>query len=370
MRKGHRNLGLNLFYTDDTPASYEPHGFTNCVHGNLHFPGDPTLTRVSKKTSGLVAGAHQIGVVVSHVDSVADGEEVLHIIPETLTYSVKRSRLDEYSSPSRAATVDSTHSPSQHLPIFSQPLPANNIMASPAAPSTQIRRDMQTKEALQRMQRSSPRPKELIPTQSLVNADDVDAEDSVPPNQSYSHAIANSTQTIGRRDRMIVPAKMAELLVHVKAAQDRGLVDDGTFDQGDLNKYKITRNKQPGDIKCECGDYGLGGLMVCHFPAARSRGFRWPQQLFCEICGTWQHQSCYGWDVAKAKTCPIDHACYSCLLLPEEKDLNDWMPTLVACRNALKYLYEHGFPEEDDYSGLMEAMRKLLHLLCQSRAIN
>lgn len=35
------------------------------------------------------------------------------------------------------------------------------------------------------------------------------------------------------------------------------------------------------------------------------------------------------------------------------------MPILVGCRNALKYLYEHGFPDDGHYGGLIEAMRKL-----------
>ena len=38
------------------------------------------------------------------------------------------------------------------------------------------------------------------------------------------------------------------------------------------------------------------------------------------------------------------------------------MPILVACRNALKYLYKNGFPDDGDYGGMIEAMRGLLVL--------
>jgi hypothetical protein len=46
--------------------------------------------------------------------------------------------------------------------------------------------------------------------------------------------------------------------------------------------------------------------------------------------------------------------------LPEEKDLNDWMPVLVACRNALNYIYTNGFSADNNYRGLAKAMRELL----------
>lgn len=334
-----RNLGLNLFYTDECPASYEPRGFTSCVDDNLRFPGGPALARRSKKTPSLVVGSHRVGVVVSHVDSTEE-EDLLRVIPEELDYPNKRSRLDEYKATSSETTVDQAELSSQPLPAPSQPPLPSDIVASPAAPSTQTRDDMQTKEALQRMQRSSSRPRDLIPTQSLVHADDLDNEDSNGPDQSYFNAILNTTQTADRRERMIVPAKMAELIVHIKAVQERCSPSDRIFDEGALNNYVIKRKATPNVIKCECIDDSEEGIM-----------------LFCEVCGTWQHQSCYGWDSVEEKLRPVDHVCYSCLLLPEEKDLNDWMPILVGCRNALKYLYEHGFPDDGHYGGLIEAMR-------------
>lgn len=60
---------------------------------------------------------------------------------------------------------------------------------------------------------------------------------------------------------------------------------------------------------------------------------------------------------------PVVHVCYSCLLLPEEKDLNDWMPILVSCRLALKYLYTKSDGVQINDGGLVEAVGKLLVLL-------
>ena len=72
--------------------------------------------------------------------------------------------------------------------------------------------------------------------------------------------------------------------------------------------------------------------------------------------------SCYGWDDIAKDRRPIDHFCYSCLLLPKEKALNDWMPNLVKCRNILKYLKAQKFAVPVDDNGLAEALRKL-HIL-------
>lgn len=263
-RPGRRNLGLNLFYTDECPASYEPRGFTSCVDDNLRFPGGPALARRSKKTPSLVVGSHRVGVVVSHVDSTEE-EDLLRVIPEELDYPNKRSRLDEYKATSSETTVDQAELSSQPLPAPSQPPLPSDIVASPAAPSTQTRDDMQTKEALQRMQLSSSRPRDLIPTQSLVHADDLDNEDSNGPDQSYFNAILNTTQTADRRERMIVPAKMAELIVHIKAVQERCSPSDRIFDEGALNNYVIKRKATPNVIKCECIDDSEEGIMVCPY---------------------------------------------------------------------------------------------------------
>lgn len=254
IQPGRRNLGLNLFYTDECPSDYEPQGFVGCMDDDLCFPGGPGLARKSEKTSGLVAGAHRIGVIVSHVDSAEDKDQ-MQIIPEEMDYSLKHSRLDEYKV--------STKSPARAVSTSSQPMPGTDIMASPAAPSTQTRDDMQTKAALQQMQRSSSRPKELVPTQSVINTDDIDAEESMPPNQSYSHATLKVLQSSGLRERMIVPTKMAELMIHVRAVQERCSLADAPFDQDALNSYQIKRKEQPNVVKCECRDRSEEGTMVC-----------------------------------------------------------------------------------------------------------
>ena len=273
MRTGRRNLGLNLFYTDDCPASFEPHGFTSCVDDDLCFPGDRGLTRRSEKSASLIAGAHRVGVIISHVDSTED-EEQLHVIPENINYSLKGSRLSEYKVPTQGPAIASATSSSQSFHVPSQPLPATNIMASPAAPSSQTRDDIATRDALQQMQRSSSRPRELIPTQVLVNEDAMNAEDSYIPDQSYLNAVHNFRQAGSRPERMIVRAKIAELIIHVRALQERCSVSDRVFDQDALDNFEIKRKVQPETIKCECMYNVDQGTMVCQTCGSYSEQLR------------------------------------------------------------------------------------------------
>jgi hypothetical protein len=161
---------LNLFYTDSCPDSYEPHGFTRCIDEDLYFPSDHSITRKSTKSSRFLAGAYRAGVVVSHVDAT-DDRYTLRTIPQVMQYCTKRSRLDEYTA-SNEVSISHHATPDSHsLPLPSQPLVAAALMASQAAPSSPTGDDIRTKEALQRMQRSSSRPQGLLPTQSLVGAD-------------------------------------------------------------------------------------------------------------------------------------------------------------------------------------------------------
>lgn len=255
-------MGLNLFYTDDCPASYEPQGFTSCTDDDLYFPSGRGLARKSEKTSRFLTGAYRTGVVISHVDSTEHRGSML-VIPEGMGYSTKFSRLDEYKVTSEESTTHNANLPSQSLPMPSQPLASSGIMASPAAPSTQTRVDIQTKEALQEMQRSSSRPQGLLPTQSLVDPDDTDAEDSGAPDQSLETAFQKAEELLDDEKRMIVPKKMAELFVHAKAIQQRCSESDRVFDQTSLDGYRIKRKEESSIVKCECKDGSSWGTMVC-----------------------------------------------------------------------------------------------------------
>lgn len=210
-----------------------------------------------------------MGVVVSHIDS-ADGEEQMQVIPEDMQYSNKRSRLDEYKTTAIEVQAPSADPPvqpfAQLVPLLSRPPPYSDVMVVPAAPSTQTREDIRTREALQQMQQSSSKDSNLVPTQTLFDDDDdVRSEDSNPPDQSYANALVNATQILDGQERMIVPFKMAELIIHVRALQNRCPAGSRVFDDIALKRYKIKRNAPSNMIKCECKDQTDDGkIMVCH----------------------------------------------------------------------------------------------------------
>jgi HORMA domain len=263
-------LGLNLFYTDDCPPAYEPHGFEGCTDELLSFPSGDGFARKTKKTAGLVSGSHRIGVVVSHVDS-AENVAQMRRIPETMKYTHECSRLEEYQALAAQTTADIGEPSSSQLPLSSQPLHASPVAPSPAAPSTQTREDLKIAEALRQMQRSSSRPKDLVPTQTLADTHDLDAGDETSPDQSYPNAIVKTTQTADRRQHKIVSAKMAELLVHVKGLQAQCALGYQVFEQSDLDEGKIKRKTQSPTMKCECRDDSELGACVRQTPLRISR---------------------------------------------------------------------------------------------------
>lgn len=244
-------MGLNLFYTDGCPASYEPHGFRGCTDDDLHFAGGRDLATKTKKTSSLVAGAHHVGVVVTHVNRTDLGG--LNVIPEDIDYFWKRSRLGQYKVVTQGTTIPTATSSSQPSAVQSQPSAAADILASPAGPSTQTREDMETRGALQQMLPSSSNPTGLIPTQTIVAADeDDDDEESDFSYQIYDNAFRLYHEA--KPGRVLVRSKMAELVLHARVIQGRSSLE--IFDPSELKRGVIKRAQEQSTktIKCECWD--------------------------------------------------------------------------------------------------------------------
>jgi hypothetical protein len=261
-RPGRRHVGLSLFYTTDCPSPYEPTGFSSCTDDALYFPDDHSLARESEDLSDLTTGAHCINLVVSYVRSKADDVK-LRLIPEHIEYTNKRSRLDEYKKPNDRTTSQGTRPLAQPLLMSSQPLCSDSMIPSAIANSTQTREDIETRKALQQMQCSSPRPNELTATQSLAIGHDADSEGSRPGDQSRITPLPIFPQTATRREKKIIPRKMAELITQAKVMQKRSPVDHPLFDPQALESCEIKRIRQSSAINCECMDVVKEGVMVC-----------------------------------------------------------------------------------------------------------
>ncbi|ODM22937.1 hypothetical protein SI65_00526 [Aspergillus cristatus] len=82
-------------------------------------------------------------------------------------------------------------------------------------------------------------------------------------------------------------------------------------------------------IKCQCGWDGEE-----------------PEMITCSFCHTRQHLLCYGFENPNDSRIPDSHACYQCLLEPDETQLLREMHTLVLLRRALKIILDEGFPSK------------------------
>ncbi len=101
-----------------------------------------------------------------------------------------------------------------------------------------------------------------MPTQSLLHSDDTDAEDSDGAEQPSNNSIQKDTRREEFRQSVLVPRKMAELIVHVKAVQQSCPANDQLFDQDALDKLKIIRKEDCDGVKCECTNNKATDSMV------------------------------------------------------------------------------------------------------------
>lgn len=61
----------------------------------------------------------------------------------------------------------------------------------------------------------------------------------------------------------------------------------------------------------------------------------------CRCCSTWQHDHCYGFDLANPKH---QHYCYQCLLESSDEPRLEQLKVLARFRRALWMAYEKGYP--------------------------
>ncbi|RHZ69383.1 hypothetical protein CDV55_102220 [Aspergillus turcosus] len=157
--------------------------------------------------------------------------------------------------------------------------------------SQEATQDITEREKLQMMiptQRTSPLPdSELVPTQPIN------------PRAAVDHT--NKGDAHSGHGTILSQKKVAEIQKHV-GPRDRTL--------GGANE-----NQQ--SVRCQCGWDGEESAM---------------------------HAACYGFDSSDDPRIPDVHACYQCLLEPNEVKLLSEITSLVLLRRALKIIMEEGYP--------------------------
>ncbi|KAF3490534.1 uncharacterized protein GIQ15_00051 [Arthroderma uncinatum] len=290
-----RFLEIHLFYTQDCPKEYEPQGFKSTTHDHIVYPRDDVWKKETQSCGVMDSGCHSVGLKVTALKcSREDGDDGDDIggrqIPDTLEYTERTERGHEIGIEDEGPSS----------PVMTKGQGENSSQESAQGQeSTQTRQDAITKNMLQKMVRLElPSPdSELIPTQaaSHLSSNPPKADPSVKPCLSQ-----------------IQKSKIKERINHSQLTQP-------VTGQGPQNGN--------GEVSCQCG-WGEPDM----------------DMLKCDFCNTRQHLTCYGFLHPSDEKIPTTHACYKCLLGPDESKISRQIETLVLLRQALKIIIEKGYP--------------------------
>ncbi|KAK2826886.1 hypothetical protein FQN49_007357 [Arthroderma sp. PD_2] len=287
-----RFLEIHLFYTENCPKQYEPQGFKPATHDHILYPRDDTWKKETQSCGVMDSGCHCVGLKVTSLkcsrenddDDDAGGRQ----IPENLDYTEITERGSEIGI--------ENEEPSSQVMTEGQGESSSQESAQ-VHESTQARQDAITKNMLQKMLELPTPDSELIPTQadSYLNSNPLKVAPSVKP-------CLSQIQTSKIKERI----NYSQL---TQAASGQG------------------PQTCSGEVSCQCG---------------------WNEpdtdMLKCNFCNTRQHLTCYGFLHPNDEKIPTTHACYKCLLGPDESKISRQIETLVLLRQALRIIIEEGYP--------------------------
>ncbi|GAD92959.1 meiosis specific protein Hop1, putative [Paecilomyces variotii No. 5] len=280
-----RSLGIHLFYTEDCPRDYEPAGFTTAADERIRFPCNEDWQKQTQSCGAMDSGYHTVGLKVTSLKWTGpeqDSSENIAQVPSDLQYTDSISRTKEIGvSSNDAMQIETEQNSSQE--------------------STQARHDAEEKQRLQKMMlmTSSIPDGELIPTQQLEHSSNLNLWDEDSPDVL--------------EDLQLSETKVSQIRQHISslALDNRGNNGNGAA--------KV--------IRCQCSWNGEE-----------------PGMIKCSFCHTYQHSLCYGFINPTDPRLPETHACYRCLLEPNEPSLIPELNTLVLLRRAMKIIMEDGYP--------------------------
>ncbi|KLJ10566.1 hypothetical protein EMPG_14052 [Blastomyces silverae] len=286
MLPNERYMELHLFYTDGSPPGYEPPGFKAAEHNDLLFAQNELWSRETQSCGAMETGIHSVGLKISSLKwsgTDSPSSEYVPEIPADIGYS-NRVRRDEDIGISEVDVAV------RDLGLSSQ---------RSSQVSTQTRQDEAFKKDLQKMipPATSTPDSDFIPTQR--NPDSLQIVTAKPQLSQVK------LSQLGARDQMF----SSETSLHC---------DQNKEHSGHIN-HRV--------VRCECGSNSENRDM-----------------LLCAFCKTRQHLTCYGFIHGQDPAIPETHACYKCLLEPQERDLMQDIRTLVLLRRALRVIIEEGYP--------------------------
>ncbi|PLN84714.1 putative meiosis specific protein Hop1 [Aspergillus taichungensis] len=329
-----RHLGVHLFYTEDCPSDYEPPGFVGGRNEIIKYPFNESWQKESQPCGTMDSGWHTVGLKITSLKWTGPEPEAFEAppqVPMDIEYSDSVHRSDDIGFPEDASrgqgspkdasaknnsqssadqpmTLESPHKEenSQEATQDSQQVDETTLQEEREMPPESFNSEEPTQDKAERIklqmmlstQEASGTDCALVPTQPILP--DIPSQKDTPAPVERQKISLKQTKVDGIR-------KHARTQIHV--------CQGNAHEQGQA------------PVKCQCGWEGEEKAMVQ-----------------CSFCHTQQHALCYGFGGPTDPRIPDVHACYQCLLEPNEPQLLREMNSLVLLRRALKIIIDEGFP--------------------------
>ncbi|RDW65864.1 putative meiosis specific protein Hop1 [Aspergillus mulundensis] len=285
-----RALGINLFYTEDCPPDYEPPGFSGGKDDIINYPLTDQWMRESQACGKMESGWHTVGLKVTSLKWIGPEPEESESIPQI------PSQIEYKDAVTRGEDIGFEDE-------------ENKLQNSQGEGSSQeATQDVVERERLQLM----------MPSQE-VQSSNVDLI-STQPVKPVLTMETEETETAGESQKFALrKEKIAEIRKKSKSKKMNG------------------RDRTPQDhleIKCQCEWNGEE-----------------EDTITCSFCHTRQHRLCYGYVGAHKFAVSDVHACYRCLLEPNESKVLESMNNVVLSRRAMNLIADEGIPTSSQVFG-------------------
>ncbi|PYH35035.1 putative meiosis specific protein Hop1 [Aspergillus neoniger CBS 115656] len=297
-----RSLGVHLFYTEDCPPDYEPPGFNGADDDTIKFPLSVNWKKESQSCGQMNSGRHTVGLKVTSLKwtgSEPEGAEPLPQIPPDLEFNdpVRRSKdigFDDKDDILRTLGGSGSLSMENGLRQDTDLCLSLCQKTENEKVSTQ---DLVDKHQLQMM----------LPSQGIEGSDgELAPTQPLKPGTAFENGIATRCQ------KFVLTEESRHNIKEYLHSDD----STATRTAEDQNK-----------VRCQCGWDGEEEAMAQ-----------------CAFCQTRQHLLCYGYEDAHDPRVPDIHACYQCLLMPDEPHILNQMSSLVLLRRAVRIILNEGYP--------------------------
>ncbi|PKY00797.1 putative meiosis specific protein Hop1 [Aspergillus campestris IBT 28561] len=328
-----RHLGVHLFYTEDCPSDYEPPGFVGGRNETIKYPFSENWHKESQPCGTMDSGWHTVGLKVTSLKWTGPDPGAFEAppqVPMDMEYSDTAQRSDDIGfpedvsrgkeSPTNASAKDNSQSSADQQMELESP-----------------HEEQSSQEAAQAGQKIV---ESMSPTRPEIPPESFDSEEATQDKaERIKLQMMLPTQEAPGPDSALIPTQpiqsdiLSEKDTPAPVEQNKSRLKQIKVDKireharGQIRDRQGNQEQDQASVKCQCGWEGEEKAMVR-----------------CSFCHTQQHALCYGFEGPTDPRIPDVHACYQCLLEPNEPQLLREMNNQVLLRRALRIIIDEGFP--------------------------